>query len=618
MRETAFIRQNQEKWAEYEAYLNQPHIDPDHLREMFVHVTDDLAYARTFYRNRSVHFYLNGLAQRIFNRFRQGRRPPVGQAWAFWAEELPRILWETRRALWLSFGLFALAVAIGVVSSRIDPDFARYILGDNYVDMTIANIEAGDPMAVYKDSPPLGMSVGIAANNVLVAFMTVLSGVLTSIGTAFILVRNGVMVGVFQYFFIERDLFWPSFLTIWIHGTLEISAIIVAGAAGLVIGSGWLFPGTYTRRQAFQRSARKGFLMFLGLVPVFLLAAFFEGYLTRHTEAPDGLRLSFILLSLAAVVGYFVVFPWWKARRGHFETFDLREPIPIAREPILLTAIRSNGAVLADTLRMPFRHSARIFGYALLASCAAVGAYWIATAGWLRRFWPALESSSAEALAQSWLAGLSFSKAPVVFGAEVLLLMGLVLVAFAAIRREMPASLREARGGRWSLSFALGLLGLCVLVLRASESFGTLRFLLFPLPVLVGLWLAQLYFGEERLGGLLHAAASFRSLARAALVGVVLVFLYWFSGLFLNSYPVSTVVEFFSWLVPANMDSLEAYQRSTQVLLSSFSLHVYWMLAILGGVLGYFSDVEKEEALHLRESIERIGARPRLRGLARE
>lgn len=617
MRETAFIQQNQEKWAEYEAYLNQPYIDPDHLREMFVHVTDDLAYARTFYRNRSVHFYLNGLAQRIFNRFRQGRRPPLGQAWAFWAEELPRILWETRRALWLSFAIFTLAIAVGVVSSRIDPDFARYILGDSYVAMTITNIEAGDPMAVYKESPPLGMSVGIAANNVLVAFMTVLSGVLTSIGTVFILVRNGIMVGVFQYFFIERDLFWPSFLTIWIHGTLEISAIIVAGAAGLVVGSGWLFPGTYTRRQAFQRSARKGFLIFLGLVPVFLLAAFFEGYLTRHTEAPDALRLSFILLSLIAVVGYFVVLPWWKARRGHFDTLDLREPIPIAREPISLTAIKSNGAVLADTLRIPFRHPARIFGHALLASCAAVGAYWIATAGWLRRFWPALESSSAEALAQSWLAGLSFSKTPVVFGAEVLLLMGLVLAAFAAIRQEIPASLREARGGRWSLSFALGLVGLCLLALWANESFGPLRFLLLPLPVLVGLWLAQLYFGEEHLGGLLHAV-SFRSLVRASFIGAVLAFLLWLSRPFLDSYPVSSVVEFFGWLVPASADSLEAYYRSTRVLLSSFFMHVYWMLAILGGVLSYFSDVEKEEALHLRESIERIGARPRLRGLARE
>lgn len=617
MRETAFIRQNREKWAEYEAYLNQPHIDPDHLREMFVHVTDDLAYARTFYRNRSVHFYLNGLAQSIFNRFRQGRRPPLGQVWAFWAEELPSILWETRRALWLSFGIFILAMAVGVVSSRVDPDFAPYILGDGYVAMTTANIEAGDPMAVYKDSPPLGMSVGIAANNVLVAFMTVLSGVLTSISTVFILVRNGIMVGVFQYFFIERDLFWPSFLTIWIHGTLEISAIIVAGAAGLVVGSGWLFPGTYTRRQAFQRSARKGFLMFLGLVPVFLLAAFFEGYLTRHTEAPAVLRLSVILLSLIAVVGYFVVLPWRKARRGHFEPTDLHESMPIAHETISLTAIKSNGAVLADTLRMPFRHPARIFGYALLASCAAVGAYWIATTGWLHRFWPALESGNTEALAQSWLEVLRFSETPVVFGAEVLLLMGLVLAVFATIRQEMPESLREARGGRWSLSFAMGLAGLCLLALWASESSGPLRFLLLPLPVLVGLWLAQLYFGGERLGGLLHAV-SFRSLARAGLIGAVLTFLYGLSRPFLDSYPVSSVIEFFSWLVPADADSSEAYYRSTWALLSRFFLHVYWMLAILGGALGYFSDVEKEEALHLRESIERIGARPRLRDLARE
>ncbi|MCS7036178.1 MAG: stage II sporulation protein M [Saprospiraceae bacterium] len=615
MRETAFIRQNQDKWAEYEAYLSQPSIDPDRLREMFVHITDDLAYARTFYRNRSVHFYLNGLAQRVFNRLRRGRRQPLGQALSFWTNDLPRILWETRHALWLSFGIFALAFAIGVVSSRIDPDFARYILGEEYVAMTIANIESGDPMAVYKDSPPLGMSVGIAANNVLVALMTVLSGVLTSIGTVFILMRNGIMVGVFQYFFIERDLFWPSFLTIWIHGTLEISAIIVAGAAGIVAGSGWLFPGTYTRRQAFQRSARQGFSIFLGLVPVFLLAAFFEGYLTRHTEAPDGLRLGFILLSLIVVVGYFVVFPWYKARRGHYEASELREPAPMAAEPIAFTVIKYHGAVLADMLRMPFRQPARLVGYALLASCVAVGAYWTAEREW----WDRLQSDvgSDGTYGQSWLETLSFSKLPLVFSTGVLLLMGLVLVAFSALRREMPESLRMARGGRWSLSFALGLLGLCTAALWFSDSFGPSRFLLIPLPVFIGYWLAQLYFGEESLGGLLYAV-SVRSLWRFILIGTLVVCLYRLSLAFFDSYLMGNVIDFFSWLAPGDAKSLHVYYRSIELLLSSFALHVHWVLAILAGAFYYFSDVELEEALHLRESIERLGARPRIRGLARE
>lgn len=375
MRETAFIEQNREKWAAYEELLRQPTIDPDQLREMFIHITDDLAYARTFYPNRSVRYYLNGLAQRIFNQQQRYRRQPLKRVLAFWTDDLPHILWETRRTLWLSFGIFALSVAIGVVSSHIDPDFARRILGDEYVDMTLRNIEAGDPMAVYKDSPPLGMSVGIAANNLLVAMLTALSGVLTPVGTVFILIRNGIMLGVFQYFFIERDLFWPSFLTIWIHGTLEISAIIVAGAAGLVMGAGLLFPGTYTRRQAFQRSARQGLSIFLGLIPVFVLAAFFEGYLTRHTEAPAALRLGFILLSLTVAVGYFVVYPWWKARQGGFNVSNLRQPVPQRDEPVSLVALKNTTAVFIDAFRVLSRQASATTKTLLLTSGLAVGAF---------------------------------------------------------------------------------------------------------------------------------------------------------------------------------------------------------------------------------------------------
>ena len=102
--------------------------------------------------------------------------------------------------------IFAFAFGIGVLSSIINPDFARVVLGDGYVEMTLENIEKGDPMAVYKESRPLGMSLGIAANNLFVALRTAIFGVLASIGTVFIMLYNGIMVGAFQYFFIEKEI----------------------------------------------------------------------------------------------------------------------------------------------------------------------------------------------------------------------------------------------------------------------------------------------------------------------------------------------------------------------------------------------------------------------------
>jgi uncharacterized membrane protein SpoIIM required for sporulation len=75
------------------------------------------------------------------------------------------------------------------------------------------------------------------------------------------------------------------------------------------MGNGWLFPGTYSRLISFKRAAVQGMKIVVGTVPVFVLAGFIEGFITRHTEWPDGVRLTLILLSLAFVVFYYIFLP---------------------------------------------------------------------------------------------------------------------------------------------------------------------------------------------------------------------------------------------------------------------------------------------------------------------
>ena len=122
---------------------------------------------------------------------------------------------------------------------------------------------------------------------------------------------NGVMVGVFQDFFFQHSaaVGLESFLTIWIHGALEIPAIVVCGGAGLLLGSGWLFPGSYPRGEAFRRSARQALFIFLGTVPAIALAAVLEGFVTRHTEMPTALSLALIGASFGYMIWYYVLYP---------------------------------------------------------------------------------------------------------------------------------------------------------------------------------------------------------------------------------------------------------------------------------------------------------------------
>ncbi len=117
------------------------------------------------------------------------------------------------------------------------------------------------------------------------------------------------MLGSFEYFFFSKGLGLQSVLVLWIHGTLEISSIIIAGAAGLVLGNSILFPKTYRRIDSLKRGAKDGMKMAVGIVPLFLIAAFFEGFVTRHTGMPMWLSVTILASSLSFMIWYVIIYP---------------------------------------------------------------------------------------------------------------------------------------------------------------------------------------------------------------------------------------------------------------------------------------------------------------------
>lgn len=310
MKEVTFIRQNISKWRGAEIVVETAgDSDATELADTYIDVTSDLAFAQTHYPESKITVYLNNLASALHNEIYRSDRYRWSRLLTFWTDEVPRTMWEARRELFLSFVIFVVSAFVGFLSQMLDPEFCRIILGDGYVDMTLQNIAEGEPMAVYNGDPEDAMFGMITLSNVKVSFITFALGVFTSLGTGFILFQNGVMLGSFQTFFAQHGLLWQSALAVWLHGTLEISAIIVAGAAGIAMGNGWLFPGTYPRLTSFRRGARRGLRIVIGTVPVFVLAGFIESFLTRHTEWPDLLRLTIILSSLAFVTYYYIVLP---------------------------------------------------------------------------------------------------------------------------------------------------------------------------------------------------------------------------------------------------------------------------------------------------------------------
>lgn len=310
MREAAFVKQNKDKWATFESALSKKtNIAPDVLSDLYIEITDHLSYAKTFYGGSNTEFYLNAIASKAHREIYKTKKESKNRIIGFWKTEFPKMFYYHRRELLIAFLVFSFFMAVGAFSSANEGDFVRSIMGDGYVNMTLENIEKDDPMAVYKQQGEFNMFLGITINNIKVAMFAFAFGILLGIGTLYIMLRNGIMVGSFQYFFFDQGVGWESVRTIWIHGTIEISVIIIAGCAGLVLANGMLFPGTYTRLESFRRGVVNGLKIMLSTVPFFIIAGFLEGFVTRHTEMPDWLAILIILASLKLIVFYYIIYP---------------------------------------------------------------------------------------------------------------------------------------------------------------------------------------------------------------------------------------------------------------------------------------------------------------------
>ncbi len=325
MREAMFIKKNAEKWKEFQ---HSPTDNPDETAERFITLIDDLSYAKTFYPKSKVTRWVNGIASGIYQSIYQNRKEKYSRIFQFWKFELPLLFKKYHRIFLFTTLLFLLFVVIGFFSSKYNDGFVRGVMGDNYVDMTEDNIAKGDPFGVYKDNNPFTMFVEIGFNNIRVAFLTFIGGFTLGLFTLKIMWGNGIMLGAFQYIFISKGLGMQSVLVIWIHGTLEISAIVISATAGLILANGILFPGTYARMVSFRRSAKDAAKVLICLIPVFIVAAFFESYVTHlmsqtfdkenNGGMPVWVSVIILAASLSFIIWYFVILPIRLHKKGYY------------------------------------------------------------------------------------------------------------------------------------------------------------------------------------------------------------------------------------------------------------------------------------------------------------
>jgi len=620
MQETEFIQQNKDKWREFEGVLKSNNKDPERLTDLFIETTDDLSFSRTYYPNRSVRVYLNNISQQVYQAIYKNKSHEKRFMRRFWLEDLPDAMWHSRKSLLLSFSLFVAGLIVGIVSSIYYPDFARIILGDQYISMTEANIAKGDPMAVYKDSEAVGMFLMIAWNNIKIAFGTFVLGAFFGIGTIYVIFYNAIMVGTFIYFFIERGLFKESFLAIMLHGTLELSMIVMAGCAGFALAKGVLFPGTFSRGLALIHSARNGIKILCGVTILLLYAAFIESFATRHTDLPDVVRGGLIALSAVVVYGYFVWYPARRYKRGLVKPASNDENIPRPIPNFMLHKIKNAGTVFTETFILFSSHIRTISIIGLLSAILITLSYGLTISGDYHALFNTFNELEEIEFIYPWMKYnplRNFGSYPLVFGIIVILFTLYSNILFRKFDEEVTQKPQPLRFFNNFLN-PIFISAFCALPLLFPYGLTALVFIL-----LLPFGLMWLFVTQKHNKFFLSALPLTMRLMSGNYIRITGFFLSTFIIQYLCTFIFSTsLIWILAEFITMNFPHNAAYSEEITYAIYIFFLFVVpgftLSLSLAGTVLGYYSAKEINEANHLKSEIDQVGIKTRAYGLEKE
>ena len=273
------------------------------LGRLYRRVTTDLARARTLREDPELVADLNDLAARAHARIYRTRSRGAERMWAFIGYQFPAVFRRTLPYSALAALLFLLPAlgAFGVVTAR--PQAAPALIPEMF--LRHLGKQGGEGEA--ERGLPAGLSPALASavmtNNMQVSFLAFGLGITLGLGTAYVLIQNGLLVGALAAVFTAKGMavsFWALVLP---HGIIELTAIFVAGGAGLRLGHAIINPGEHSRRDALVLAARDAGQLALGVVPMLVVAGIIEGFLTP-AAAPDSLKLAFAALTVPLLVFY--------------------------------------------------------------------------------------------------------------------------------------------------------------------------------------------------------------------------------------------------------------------------------------------------------------------------
>ncbi len=286
MTEQEFIRQNGAVWRELEgevqrfgkkrsrSRLSKESID--HFVLLYNKTANHLAYCRTNFGETDTAQYLNKLVGSAHVLIYQGVKPRIASLFHFLAFGFPALFRKN---------IFPfLAAALFFLSSLL----LSYFLTAQNVENAFAFVPPSQLASIREEgnydamTPGLGaiLSSYIGTNNIRVSFLAFALGITLGVGTAYVLITNGLLIGVLGGYSMVKGqslFFWSLILP---HGVPELFAIILCGAAGLMIGYSIIHPGTLSRKDSLITKTVEAVKLVGGCIPILIIAALIEGFYT--------------------------------------------------------------------------------------------------------------------------------------------------------------------------------------------------------------------------------------------------------------------------------------------------------------------------------------------------
>ena len=279
------------------------HSELQELGLLYRQTASDLATVRQDATAKQLTVYLNQLLGRSHNLIYHGQKPKVSGVVSFYRDTYPQIFRETLPQTGIAFGVFLLAGLVACILTFHDSGFAYRLLGPQMMETIEQRKMWTDSIVTIK---PLASS-GIMTNNLSVAFSTFALGITGGIGTLWMMVVNGLLIGVIGAATWKAGMALQLWSFVAPHGVLELPAIFISGGAGLEIARGLLFPGYLPRKVSLAKAGRRAARLLLGTIPMLIIAGVIEGFFSP-SGAPVAMKFALAGVLFSALLSYLFLF----------------------------------------------------------------------------------------------------------------------------------------------------------------------------------------------------------------------------------------------------------------------------------------------------------------------